>query len=195
MENQLDEKITFKQLMTASLMGYAAMASSSINRTPEAIKPVQLEQPEEVKPADDGLVDLITDKYRVDPLLASQIVDLAKKHGESTFPTAKDILTVIGIESSFNPLAKSKLKHDPARGLMQVRSGVWKLPAAELTKVENQIKHGAQILKHYRDKLKSTEAAIKAYNIGITKYLHDKNDARAKAYLAKFNRERTRYGA
>lgn len=196
---QLDEKITFKQFVGASLMGSAALASGSMNREPSreeqpkpvTIKVIHLEKPEKIAPVRIGLVKIIVNKYKVDPFLAGQIVEVAKKHARPTFPKTEDILTIIGIESSFNPLAVSKDKGD--LGLMQVRAGVWKLSRSELVKIEDQIKHGAAILAHYYEKLKNEEAAIASFNIGITQYLKNKSNSKGKVYLAKFNRERRLY--
>jgi hypothetical protein len=118
-----------------------------------------------------------------DKNVVRQVVDLAHKYERPDFPRAKDILSIVAIESSFDPSAKSKLKKDPAIGLTQIRPGVWNIPKEELNNIENQIKHGADILAHYFDKLKDKESAIIAYNKGITAFKKGKYDQK---YLNKF---------
>lgn len=130
-------------------------------------------------------------KYDIDKANAERIVKLAKKHEASTFPKAKDILAIIGIESSFNPKAVSGLKHDPAIGLTQVRPGIWNLDKAKLAgSVEEQIKVGADILKKYYERLHSKDQAVGAYNVGIVNFLRGKDNP---SYVAKFKAELQNY--
>lgn len=115
-------------------------------------------------------VERVTKKFRVDPKLVKAIAQTAMKYEHPDFPTAKDILGVVGTESSFNPNAKSQLKTDPAVGLMQIRPGVWGLKPEQLKTIDDQIKHGAEILRSYYKKLGSREDALHAYNVGITNH-------------------------
>lgn len=128
-------------------------------------------------------------KYRVDPGLVRQIVDASIKYQDDVFPTAKDILSVIGTESSFNPDAVSQLKRDPAVGLMQVRPGVWGIDMSELKTIDGQIKHGARILALYYKKFGNREAALHAYNVGETRHRASiKNPEKANPrYVPKIN--------
>lgn len=112
----------------------------------------------------------VSDKYRVNPKLVAQIVHAAKKHERPDFPRAQDILAVIGVESSFNPKAVSQLKRDPARGLMQVRPGVWGMDPNQLSTIDAQISKGAEILHAYYKKFGTKEAALHAYNVGETNH-------------------------
>ncbi len=131
-------------------------------------------------------------KYKINPEVALEISKLAIKHEKADFPKAPDILSVIGIESSFNPEAKSKLKHDPALGLMQVRPGIWKLDKKELHSIENQISSGTEILNSYYVKLKDKTKALHAFNMGLTDFNKGKTNPN---YIDKFQKERTLYAS
>lgn len=126
----------------------------------------------------------IASEYRVDLDLVQQIVDTAFRLEDKEFPKAADILAIIGVESSFNPNSRSSLRHDPAIGLMQVRPGIWDLKPSDLASIEDQIKHGAHILKRYYRKTGSAEDAIQAYNLGITSFRRGDRNPR---YVAKYN--------
>ena len=132
----------------------------------------------------------IAEKYRVNEDLVQRVVNLAYKYQDPEFPKAKDILAIIGVESSFNPRSKSGLKRDPALGLMQVRPGVWNIDPEDLSSVESQIKYGVNILKHYYKKLGHAEDTIQAYNLGITKF---RKGARNPRYVSKFQRLISRF--
>lgn len=136
------------------------------------------------------LVAAITEKYNVDEMFARKIVRIANSYQQSDFPKTEDIIAIVGIESSFRPHVKSNLKTDPAVGLMQVRPGVWKIPSEELSTIEGQIKHGANILAHYYDKVGKVEGAVMAYNVGITAYRKGKTN---KKYLNKYKTEVAMY--
>ena len=92
------------------------------------------------------------------------------------------LLSVIGVESSFNPRSVSALSRDPALGLMQVRPGVWNIDPSQLDDLENQIKHGVTILKKYHNKLQNPEDTLQAYNLGITRFRRGDRNPR---YVAK----------
>lgn len=130
-------------------------------------------------------------KYHVDVNVVKAAVASALKYQHSDFPTAKDILAVVGTESSFNPTAHSHLKKDPARGLMQVRPGVWNLPASSMATIDSQIKTGATILRNYYVKLGSREAALHAYNVGLTN--HKSGKVKNPRYVPKVDKERDLY--
>ena len=132
------------------------------------------------------IADRIAKRYSVEVELASRIVELAHRHEDPVFPTAKDILAVVGIESSFNPDAVSRLRRDPALGLMQVRPGKWDLEPSDLEDIEDQIKHGALILKQYYRRLGDRDAAVQAYNIGLHNFRQGQTNPR---YLTKYQRE------
>lgn len=138
------------------------------------------------------LAKVITDKYSVGSDMALVVAKLAMKYEKPTFPKAEDILAVCGIESSFKPHAVSSLKNDPAVGLMQVRPAIWKLNKQKLkSSVEEQIKTGSEILHGYYQKLKTKEAALQAFNVGITNYMQKKG--LNPRYVPKFHNEREMY--
>lgn len=139
------------------------------------------------------LAAIVLKKYHIDKEKAWNIVDAALDNEDITFPKAEDILSIAGIESSFNDKAVSRLKKDPARGLMQVRPAVWKLTPADFRDIEDQIEHGANILKQYFKQLGSKEDAVHAYNVGITAFKSGDEDRLNPQYVAKFEAERKRY--
>jgi len=130
-----------------------------------------------------ALAKMLAKKYRVSETLVQEVVDLAYKYESPVFPKAVDILAIVGVESSFDPSAKSQLRHDPALGLMQVRPGIWNIKPSDLGTVEQQIKHGAQILSLYYKKLGNAEDAVTAYNIGITNFNRGRRNER---YVSKY---------
>jgi len=151
------------------------------------------EEYETGEPELEKLAGAIAKKYRVSQNMVNDIVALAHHYEDDVFPKAIDILAVIAVESSFNPRAVSQLRRDPARGLMQVRPGVWGIDPNDLATIEQQIRAGAKILKHYYQKTKSAEGALHAYNMGITNYRRGKTNPRyvnkvdiAKRYFASY---------
>jgi hypothetical protein len=140
------------------------------------------------------LASIVVDKYKVTDDFALKVARLAVKHEKPTFPKAEDILSVIGIESSFKPNVVSGLKHDPAVGLTQIRPGVWGIDPSKLKgNIENQVKIGANILKTYYDKVKSVPDALHAFNIGMTNFM--KKKGLNPKYVQKFDAERELYEA
>jgi soluble lytic murein transglycosylase-like protein len=139
------------------------------------------------------LSQMILDKYgsSVDPHTAMQVAKAAKKYEKPGFPRAEDILAIVGIESSFDPESVSGLKHDPARGLMQVRPKIWNLTPKSLSTIDKQIKVGSTILHHYYQKLGTVPSAVHAYNVGLTNFNHKKN--LNPEYVRRFNAERQQY--
>ena len=179
---QLDE-ISLKQAVAIG-----ALASSSLLNpvTDKESKPIQNSQPmsqvsqysgieakEQLEV--DMLVNSVIRKYRIKAEQAEEIVRLAKKYEQPVFPKAKDILAIIGIESSFNPRAISGLKTDPAIGLMQVRPKIWGLDPHELiSNLELQIKMGSHVLTDYYKQLGSIDGAVHSFNIGIKNFKRKK---------------------
>ncbi len=209
-EHQLDEK-SLRHALAAGILGTSmampgAISSHSPPKHPEPEKArdeivttakrptiptkheIDIPAPTFVQRTE--LAKNIARKYRVERDLVQQVVDLAYKYQDPEFPKAKDILAIIGIESSFDPSSKSGLKRDPALGLMQVRPGVWNIDPNDLSSVESQIKYGVDILKHYYKKLGHAEDTLQAYNLGITKF---RKGARNPRYVSKFQREIGRF--
>ena len=185
-QQQLDE-VTLKQVAAAGLIGAAGLLPPTLTSHPE-----RMSRPAIVQPVDQQgpMVQQVTNKYNITPQLAKEVVALAYKYEHPDFPTAKDILAIVGVESSFRPEVQSKLKKDPGRGLMQVRAGVWNLDPEELNDIEANIKHGSQILHKYYTKLQNKQAAVQAYNVGITDYRKGIKNPR---YLKKYQQEYGQY--
>jgi soluble lytic murein transglycosylase-like protein len=151
------------------------------------------EPPTPVKSDDaNALAGKILKKYKkLDPDLALKVATLAKKYEKPAFPKADDILSIVGIESAFNPNAVSQLKHDPAIGLTQIRPGAHKMDAKKLSKdIEQQIQKSSDILDQYNKGLNDPEAAVIAYNVGYGDYRKGKYN---QDYLNKFNKEKQLY--
>lgn len=192
---QLNE-ISAKQIIAAGALAAAALGlythSPSEKISPEHSGKVDYTTREAVKleAEIDKLTALVTSKYKIKKDEAKAIVLLAKKYEKPVFPKAKDILAIIGIESSFNSTAVSSLKKDPAVGLMQVRPGVWGIAASSLRNdVNKQIEFGSDILHKYFNKLKDKSDAVRAYNIGLTNFRNGKQEDAQMRYLDKYNSE------
>lgn len=94
------------------------------------------------------------------------------------FPQPQHVLAIFAVESEFNPFARS---NKGAKGLGQI------LYKKTKTDIAVNTQDTVELLQEYYDKLGSEDAAIQAYNVGITAY---KNGARNKAYLAKYKRNK-----
>ena len=210
-EAQLDES-AWRNALAAGVLGVSALSPSAVSKsTPPSYEQPSDEvvahgrqsdapnfdefEPDIPHPKDqirrDQLVNIIAKHYRVDRDLVGEVVDLAFKYEDPVFPKAKDILAVVGVESSFNPDSVSNLRRDPARGLMQVRPGIWNIDPEHLDDTENQIKYGVGILQRYYKRLKDPEAALQAYNLGITSYRRGERNQR---YVNKVNSVRDTVG-
>lgn len=195
-QHQLDESALKNAAIALGAAGAIAAGAlyshikSSEKPSPELIQAVQ--KPAKQDP--EYLKNVVMQKFKnVEPDKVEHIVKTAMKYAHPTFPQAHHLLALAGIESSFNEQAVSKLKRDPARGLLQIRPMVWNIHPSELSTIDGQIKHGAHILKTYHDKLGDADAAIQAYNVGITNLNKGKKRDAAARYLAKFKSEVSRY--
>ena len=92
-----------------------------------------------------------------------------------------DILSIIRIESGFNPNALNR----NSIGLMQVNDGSWEL-------VQNMTQ-GAALLRQYFIMTHSKAGAIEAYNVGIGNYFRSRLRISQIEYLTKFNNVQRRY--
>jgi soluble lytic murein transglycosylase-like protein len=201
-EDQLNEVKLRHALAAAGLAGSMALSGASSHQAdqppppPAQTQQVQTQQPVVAPPPApkndvETLTQAILDKYDIDPRLAERVARAALKYEDDTFPKAEDLLAITGIESSFNPRSVSDLPRDPARGLMQVRPGVWNLSPKALSTIDRQIKVGSTILHSYYEKLQSIPDAVHAYNIGLTNFRHGTN--LNPDYVEKFKEERKMY--
>ena len=93
------------------------------------------------------------------------------------FPTSADIFAHIRVESSFNPHAINRSSRQSSVGLMQVQDGSMDERA--------NITSGVALLRKYYKITHSKEGASKAYNIGITAYMHGRHKQSAERYYRK----------
>lgn len=161
----LDEG-AFRNVIAAATLAIASLAPTGLAHDPVVNKAAVKHWKVDVKALTAHMAEIAGDKYDVDPATVQAVVQSAIKHQYADFPKAKDLLAVVGVESSFNPNATSKLKKDPAKGLLQVRPGVWGLKKADLATIDQQIKQGADILHKYFVRFGTREAALHAFNVG-----------------------------
>lgn len=188
-QEQLDE-ISLKHAAAAGIMGASLMGMPHKANTPNAphVSPTAQIAPVEPKrqldPKLQTAIETIASRYGADSDLVEQVFELAKKYEKPGFPTARDILAIIAVESDFNPDAVSQLKTDPAVGLMQVRPQKWKMSPEELKDPETSIRVGSAILhKYYKHLRGNKEAAVQAYNIGMKNFRQGQESPN---YLNKF---------
>lgn len=118
----------------------------------------------------------------------SRIVDVAFRKARRYGFNPNLVLSVIQVESAFNPLAVSAAG---AYGLMQVRYEVWKdelrIDKARITDVDYNIDLGLRILKQYRDIAGGDlRRALFLYNNG---YLYNNTGYIAKVSSSIYNQE------
>jgi soluble lytic murein transglycosylase-like protein len=134
------------------------------------------ERPDEIESATIN-AQYITKTYRnVKEDDAWMLAALAAKYADPVFPTAKDILGVMEVESDFNPRAKL----GPCLGLMQIdrnhhKERIWR---GTLYDPETNIRIGATYLHELYESLKSRRAAIMAYNLGESAYRSGRRNAK-----------------
>ena len=173
------------------ILGMHQHKDDGFNKSPDLIRehPARVEARNDV----DHLSKVAMSKYKIKPELAVHIATMAKKHEHPVFPKAKDLMAVIGIESSFNPNAKSRLKISPARGLTQIRPEIWGLDhKKDLATPEQQIAKSSEILASYHKRLGGDDdAAVHSYNVGVTNY--KRGTGLNPKYVDKFKNERALY--
>ncbi len=115
----------------------------------------------------------IARRYVHDPLLRLRILSTAHYHATLNQLPPELVLSVIAVESSFNPLATSKVG---ARGLMQVMP-FWReelgTGSDNLYDIEVNIRYGCQILKRYLEREDGNlHRALARYNgsLGSSRY-------------------------
>jgi len=109
-------------------------------------------------------------------VVAQEIAKYVLKESEEHNVPFVATLAIIEVESHFNPYAVSKLKKDPARGLMQVRYNVWHKQLGiekrnDLHDIEMGIDAGCSVLRIYLDKTENNmKKALYKYVGGSEKY-------------------------
>lgn len=192
-QQELDESKVRNAMLAVgaagAIAGAALLTKKDVPVHEPAIQQAANQAAETLAPEHLKLAQNIKDRYKLSDSKAEKIVSIAVKHAHPVFPQAHHILAIAGIESSFNEKAKSKLRFDPAVGLMQIRPKVWNINPKELSTMEGQIKHGSHILHTYYTKTGSEGSAIKAYNVGITNFKSGKKREAAHRYHQKFKKE------
>jgi soluble lytic murein transglycosylase-like protein len=118
-----------------------------------------------------------------DAITLSQVITEASK--EYSIPV-EVVISIIAAESDFDPDAVSVCN---AIGLMQVRPEIWHSTSPHnLYHRYDNVLAGVWILREYRKELGTLQAAIKAYNIGITNYKKGVAKSAANRYYAKVRR-------
>jgi|SRR5271157_5726064 len=192
-EQQILE-IQLKHALAAGVAGAAMMSPLKSKNEPTIPPPAPKPQvahiiPEpkpQIDPKKQKMAQVITQKYDIDDEFAQEVVELAHKYEKPVFPKAKDILAIAGVESSFDPDAESGLRRDKAVGLMQVRPHVWNMSPEELKDVEGSIRTGSDILQLYYKKLRNRDAAVAAYNVGMSEF---RSGNTAEGYVSKYLHE------
>lgn len=189
-EEQLEEKLRHAIAAAAIAAGAlgAPKPAEGPGSPPPSVASVASYKKQQAMKQIELMAHEIQKRYKIDRSKAKEIVTLAKKYEKEKFPKAEDILSVIGIESSFKPASTSGLAHDPAVGLMQVRPGIWGLSKTDLNTPEKQIKVGSEILDKYYKKLGTEDKAVHAYNVGITNF--KKGENLNPGYVEKFKKTR-----
>lgn len=197
-EDQLTE-LNLKHALAGAVLGAAvgAGAVGAAHHQAPTHKVVKQSQPQQEEFRVKKLTKLVLDKYHhnIKPQEAEKVVKLVIKHEKPTF-SAEGLLALIGIESSFDKNAKSKLKADPAIGLTQIRPKLNGLNPTDIQgNVENKIKVTAVKMDHLVKRLGNEQDALHAYNVGIKNVLHpDREGAKLNPeYFKRWKSEINRY--
>lgn len=169
-------------ILSISLFVNWGLAMRALNANEVECVPLTIPEKEEVQvkiTPKDKLIEYISGEYRATKSQAKHIVETVYTYTESTnFPPPKLVFAVIAVESSFRPEVES---HKGAKGLMQV------MPINEPGEtMEDNIIAGIWVLQQYRSFVSTDEAALAAYNVGITAY---KKGRRSNKYVAKVQKE------
>lgn len=191
-------EISFKHAMRAGMVGASLIGSAHADNLPDRHPaPWDIPQQHSSKQYDSPehhpveaqkeFTNRIIGRFKIAPQFAQKVVRLAHKYQHETFPKAKDILAIIGAESSFNPNAVSHLQDDPAIGLMQVRPRTWGLNRHDMIDINGNIQKGAEILHNYYTSLHNNKiAAVAAYNVGLDNYRYNREDPKIADALARY---------
>lgn len=122
-----------------------------------------------LNPSQEVLSRRISEKYRVDPVKVSSIVDIVHRESEKKGVDPILVLSIIATESSFNPRARSKVG---AMGLMQAmpryhqeKLDRWGMSSQDLYNPHQNIRIGTEILSEYMELSRgNTTSALQRYN-------------------------------
>lgn len=132
-----------------------------------------------------SLIKFVASRFKKPEALISKVVIAAQKYSKPDFPTTKDLLAIIAVESTYDMDAH----HRGSWGLMQIeaKSHRAKFKGENLKNIDTNIRVGSEILQQYYDITKSKNGAIVAYNVGIGNYLAGRRNP---AYLRKVNTQK-----
>jgi soluble lytic murein transglycosylase-like protein len=108
---------------------------------------------------------IVITKREIDRKLARQIAENVSKYSRIYGQDPDLVLSIIAVESDFNPKARSSAG---AVGLMQIMPQ-WKQVLGireDMTDIETSIRYGLQVLGFYRNMYGDIEMALTAYNRG-----------------------------
>lgn len=114
-----------------------------------------------------------------------EITKIVKRLAYADFPQASDIFSIMRVESSMNPRARTDNAREASRGLMQVQNGPMN--------PRLNIAMGVSLLREYFMLTHSREGAVKSYNIGPANYLGGHMKLSAEAYYDKFKLQKRVY--
>lgn len=166
------------------------VAPEAVPETPKEPDPIRelIEtlpaQPEERTTPDtrkDDLSKQISKTWRQPETVVDEILSAVEKYAHPVFPTKRDILAIISVESGFNPKAYSQKNV----GLMQIN-----LPAngrkLRNRSIDENIRVGVDLLREYFGLLDGNKrATILSYNAGIGNYKKGRYNSQ---YWVKFKR-------
>jgi Transglycosylase SLT domain len=176
---QIDEGFLKNAAMAATLAGAGLMANHISHDKPveNPIHHMDVQRAGGVI-SKDSMASSISSRYKIDRSTANEIVDAAHRHAapNGAFPQAHHLLALAGVESSMHPFAKSKLRHDPAIGLTQIRPKATGIHKTELASIDGQMKHTSQILQKLHSKFGNPSDAFASYNVGVTAHLQGRTN-------------------
>lgn len=121
----------------------------------------------EAASVNDNLSYGISSVYKIPLKTAQAIVHAAERYADPVFPKKLDILSVIAVESRFQPTVVSLGNY----GLMQVNLRSHKYSKAQLMTIDGNIKAGAAVLKECFSLTKGDiKGSILSYNSGFFGY-------------------------
>jgi hypothetical protein len=158
-----------------SLLAYKAMHNApSTPETPSRVSAGIVKKIGLTPMSQEEATKKIVEHWKVHPNTAHQITTAAWKYGNTPHVTPHVLLGLMATESSFDPSQTSKLKSDAAVGLMQVRPKMHGLKPKDLSSIDSQVKHGADLLKRFHNRMGNLSSGLTAYNNGVTATLMNK---------------------
>lgn len=180
-EDQVEEGLIKNAIGAALIAGAAIGAHKAMQEQPRPQKVVAgtIKKFDPIPMSREEATEKLVTHWNVNPNTAHQITTAAWKYGDTKEVTPHLLLGLMATESSFKPASRSKLKRDAAIGLTQVRPKMHGLKPADLATIDDQVKHGANLLKKFHKRMGSIEDGLTAYNNGVTATLRG-NDVNLK---------------